>query len=80
MEGLYHMIYQLQDQNRKLLAQIAVMNQENNRKENEASSHWNNDNPTKHEEENNIHNTHGRGETYQMTITQGPPIYFGPLL
>ena len=40
---------------------MAAMNQENNRKENEASSHWNNNDCTRDEEENNIHNTSGRG-------------------
>ena len=69
MEGLYQMIRQLQDQNRKLSAQIAAMNQENSRKENEASSHQNNDDPTRDEEENNTHNTHGKEDTYQTTTT-----------
>ena len=33
MEGLYQMIQQLQDQNRKLSAEMAAMNQENSRRE-----------------------------------------------
>ena len=39
IEGLYWVICQLQDQNRKLLAQMVATNQENNRRENEASNH-----------------------------------------
>ena len=57
---------------------MAAMNWKNNRRKNEASRHRNNDNPTRNEEKNNTHNTHGREETYMMTTTQGPPIYSGP--
>ena len=78
MKGLYRMIHQLQDQNRKLLAQMAMMNQKNNRRENEASSHRNIDDPTRDIEEDNTHNTCGRKETYQTTITQGLLKYSGP--
>ena len=44
-------------------------------RENKASSHQNNDKPTRYEEENNTHNTRGREETIQITTTQGLPIY-----
>ena len=78
MKGLYWMIHQLWDWNKKLSAQIVAMNRENNRRENEASNHRNNDDPTRDEEENNTHNTRERGETYQTTTTQGPSIYSTP--
>ena len=76
MEGLYWMIRQLQDQNRKLSAQMAAMNQENSKRENEANSRQNNDDSTRDKEENNTCNTRRREKTYQMTTTQGPLIYF----
>ena len=60
------MIRQLQDQNRKLSAQMARMN---SRRENEASTHQNNDDPIGDEEENNTHITRGKEETYQITTT-----------
>ena len=69
------MIRQLQDQNRKLSAQMAAMN---SRRENEASTHQNNDDPIGDEEENNTHITRGKEETYQITTTQGLLIYSGP--
>ena len=59
---------------------MAVMNWENSRRGNEASSRRNNDDPIEDEEENNAHNTHGREETYQRTITQGLLIYLGSFL
>ena len=52
-ERLYRMIHQLQDQNRKLSAQMEAMNRENARWENEASSHQNNDDPIGDEKKNN---------------------------
>ena len=57
VEGLCRMIYQLQDHNRKLTTQIEVMNQEYARRENEASSHQNNGDPTGNKEENTTQNT-----------------------
>ena len=54
------------------------MNWENSRRENEASSHQNNDNPTGDEKKINTHNTRGREETYQITTTRGLPIYLRP--
>ena len=69
VEGLYQMIHQLQDQNRKLLTQMAVMNLENVGRENEASSHQNKDDPTRDKEEANTQSTHKRDKTYQTTIT-----------
>ena len=69
VEGLYRMIRQLQDQNRKLSAQMARMNRETSRRENEASTHQNNDDPIGDEEENNTHITRGKEETYQITTT-----------
>ena len=72
------MIQQLEDQNRRLATQMAVMNRENRIRENEADSHYNNDGPVGGEEENNIHETHRREETNQTTTMQDPPIYFGP--
>ena len=80
MEGLYQMIQQLQDQNMKLLGPMAAMNLENSKRENEASSRQNNDDPTGDKEENNTHNIRGREETNQMTTTKGLPIYAGPFL
>ena len=47
-------------------------------RENKASSHQNNDDPTIDEGENNTHNIYGRKETIQTTTTQGPPIYSTP--
>ena len=61
-----------------LLAQMAVMSQENSRRENKANSRQNNDDPTRDEEENNTHNTCGREKTFQTTTTQGPSIYSEP--
>ena len=43
---------------------MVAMNLENNRRENEASSHQNNDDLIGDEAENNIHNTRGREETF----------------
>ena len=57
---------------------MAAINWENNKRENEASGHQNNDDPTGDEEENNTYDTRGRQETIQTTITRGPPIYSRP--
>ena len=57
MEGLNHIICQLQDQNSKLTAKIEVMNWENATRENKASSHQNNGNVTHDGEENNTRHT-----------------------
>ena len=57
---------------------MVAMNLENNRRENEASSHQNNDDLIGDEAENNIHNTRGRKKTFQTTTTQGPSIYSKP--
>ena len=73
------MIYQLQDQNRKLLAQIAAMNRENARRKNEASNHQYNGDLSGDEEENNTWNSHAKGETYETATTSGIPMYSGPL-
>ena len=75
IEGLHQMIQQLQDQNRRLATHMAVMNRENNRRENEASSQHHNDGSVRDEEENNTHKTRGREETDQINTKQGPPIY-----
>ena len=58
--------------------QMAAMNQENSRRENEASSYRNNDGPVGGEEENNTHETRGREKINQTTTMQGLPIYSGP--
>ena len=79
VEGLYRMVRQLHDQNRKLSAQMAVINRENSRRENGDNRCQNNNDLTGDKEENNTHNTRGRKETFQTTTTQGLPIYLGPL-
>ena len=56
---------------------MGMTNQENNRRENEANSHRNNDDPTGNEEESNTHDTRGREETIQASTARSPPIYFG---
>ena len=61
-----------------MATQIAIMNQDNIKRENEVSSHRNNHDPVGGEEENNTHETHGREESDQTTTTQGLPIYSGP--
>ena len=48
---------------------MAVMNQENNRRENKASGHQNNADLTGDEEENYTHNACRREETFQTTTT-----------
>ena len=78
MEGLYRMVRQLQDQNRKLSAQMVAMNRENNRRENEVSYYQNNDDPIGDEEKNNTHSTRQKEKTFKTTTTQGPSIYLGP--
>ena len=57
---------------------MVAMNRENSRRENEASSHCNNDGPAGDQEENNTYETRGREETIQMTTTQGLSVYSRP--
>ena len=59
---------------------MAAINRENSKRESEASSCQNSDNPTKDEEENNTHNTHRREETYQTTTSQASSINSGLFL
>ena len=78
MEGLYRMVRQLQDQNKKLSAQMVAMNRENSRRENKASYYQNNDDPIGDEEKNNTHSTRQKEKTFKTITTQGPSIYMGP--
>ena len=78
VEVLYYMICQIQDQNRKLIAEMEVMNWENARRENEASSHHHSDDPTQNDEEDNSRHTDGKNEMYHTATTLGLLVYSGP--